>query len=78
MRSPSTTRWLSARRFLTNRYKKQVKHEALAAARLILRCNILHGDALKMKTPLALLLKVGYPEHRAAERDAVGTLEIVC
>jgi hypothetical protein len=34
----------------TARYGKQAKPECLAAARHIVRCNILHGDALKMKT----------------------------
>ena len=34
-----------------SRYQKLAKPEVLAAARLILRCNILHGDALKMTTP---------------------------
>jgi hypothetical protein len=32
------------------RYGKHAKPEVLAAARHILRCNILHGDALKMLT----------------------------
>src|SRR5690606_21388206 len=34
----------------TNRYKKQVRPECLAAARHIVRCNILYGDARNMKT----------------------------
>src|SRR5690606_5778714 len=34
----------------TARYRKQAKPQVLVAARYIVRCNILHGDALKMRT----------------------------
>jgi hypothetical protein len=34
----------------TARYGKRAKSRVLAAAKVILRCNILHGDALKMTT----------------------------
>lgn len=40
------------------RYGKQCKPEVLAAARVIVRCNIVQGDALKMTT-------VGDKVHRA-------------